>query len=167
MRKPRSLPAAACTRGAARAVCVSDAIVILSLAGLWRGQRREGEAHLFARIVDYLASVIQDHGGALRSVVGRPRKSLLAGIASARERDPRAANLGRERIAVFARAGHRLSSIRIVEDEWDFHAMHGLQLAFADGRTPFEVIHVSGRLSQRGFAFGGGNGVGPGERIGS
>src|ERR1700733_15172 len=121
LREPRSLPPVVCTMGAARAVCVSDAIVILSLAGLRSGQRRECKAHLFARIVDHFAFDVEDHGGALGGVVGRPRESLLAGIAGAGERNPGAADLGRERIAIFARAGHRLSGIRIVKDEWDFH----------------------------------------------
>src|ERR1700739_2802748 len=99
LREPRSLPPAVCPIGAARAFCVSDAIVILSLAGLRRGQRREREAHLFAWVVDYFALVIQNHSGAFGRSVGGPRESLLAGIAGARERNPRAADFGRERIA--------------------------------------------------------------------
>src|SRR6202044_1979947 len=83
-----------------------------------RGQCADGDAFLLAGIVQYLAVVVEDHGGARRRVVGGPvRQAGHVWVAGAGEGGPGGAHFCGERGCIRAGAVVACGFVGVVEDK--------------------------------------------------
>ena len=110
---------------------------------------------LAVRIIYDFALVVENHGGALFGIEGRPVwETLVAWISGTRKSNPGAADFVFESIAILAGTSHGRRQVNIVKDKWNFERVERPQLSVPHRRFPGEVIHVDRRHSLVRFALG-------------